>query len=210
VNARPYPAIVSLMASGRLQRDVEIVFVCTGNRARSPLAEALLRERTSGLPARVASRGTSDVGRAPVLEGMASAAARLGIDLSRHRATPIAPMELRDTDLVIGFEPFHVAAAVVDGGAARERTFTLPDLVELVSPLGPDASADLRERFASVVTGASNRRGSTHWSAGSIADPLGASSRVFDETAMTISSLVTQLADALFVGVEVVSSEATA
>jgi protein-tyrosine-phosphatase len=210
VNARPYPAIVSLMASGRLQRDVEIVFVCTGNRARSPLAEALLRERTSGLPVRVASRGTSDVGRAHVLEGMASAAARLGIDLSRHQATPIAPMELRDTDLVIGFEPFHVAAAVVDGGAARERTFTLPDLVELVSPLGPDASADLRERFASVVTSASNRRGSTHWSAGSIADPLGASSRVFDETAMTISSLVTQLADALFAGVDVVSSEATA
>jgi protein-tyrosine-phosphatase len=198
------------MASGGRRRDVEIVFVCTGNRARSPLAEALLRERISDLPVRVASRGTSDVGQAPVLAEMANAAGRFGIDLSRHRATPLAPMELRDTDLVIGFEPFHVAAAVVDGGAARERTFTLPDIVALVSPLGQDASADLRERFASVVTGASNRRGSSHWSAGSIADPLGASSRVVDETAMTISSLVTQLADALFVGVEVVGSESTA
>jgi protein-tyrosine phosphatase len=198
------------MDSGAGGRGVEIVFVCTGNRARSPLAEALLRERVADLPVRVASRGTSNVGPAPVLTDMASAAARLGVDLSAHRATPLAPMELRDADLVVGFEPFHVAAAVVDGGAARERTFTLPELVDLALPPGPNAPADVRDLVALVVGDAQSRRGASHWSAGSVPDPLGSPPPVFEETATRIAHLVTRLADVLFAPVHAVGSETTA
>jgi low molecular weight protein-tyrosine phosphatase len=202
----PRRGIVISMDSGAGGRGVEIVFVCTGNRARSPLAEALLRGRVSDQPVRVGSRGTGDVGTVPVLREMASAAARLGVDLTAHRATPLAPMELRDTDLVVGFEPFHVAAAVVDGGAPRKRVFTLPELVELLSPLD-NPPADLRERLALHVADADSRRASTHWSAASVPDPLGAPQRVFDETATSIAGLVTRLADVLFTHVAALRGE---
>ena len=39
------------------EREFEVVFVCTGNRFRSPLAESLLRAATEGLPVRVRSLG---------------------------------------------------------------------------------------------------------------------------------------------------------
>ena len=38
----------------------EVVFICTGNRFRSVLAEHRLRQATSGLPVRVSSFGTLD------------------------------------------------------------------------------------------------------------------------------------------------------
>jgi hypothetical protein len=38
----------------------EVVFVCTGNRFRSPLAAALFGRATAGLPVSVSSRGTLD------------------------------------------------------------------------------------------------------------------------------------------------------
>ena len=42
--------------------ELQVVFVCTGNRFRSPLAAALFREATSGLPVDVRSMGTSVTG----------------------------------------------------------------------------------------------------------------------------------------------------
>jgi phage gpG-like protein len=62
-----------------------IVFVCTGNRARSALAAALLRRRAEHLPVLVESRGTSNVGAAPVLPEMLRAGAALELDLSDMR-----------------------------------------------------------------------------------------------------------------------------
>ena len=68
----------------------------------------------------VESRGTSDVGAAPVLPEMLSAGAAFQLDLSKHRAVALGRGEFGDADLVLGFEQYHVAAAVVDGGADRE------------------------------------------------------------------------------------------
>jgi protein-tyrosine-phosphatase len=178
--------------------NVEIVFVCTGNRARSPLAEFLLRRRADGLPVRIVSRGTSELGPVSALTEMARAANDLGVDLSGHRATAIGPESLRDADLVIGFEPFHVAAAVVDGGAARERTFTLPELVELASVLDAEGAAGLEERVRGVVVGANGRRTGSVPSQASITDPLGGSAAVFRDTARHIEGLVARLGDVLF------------
>lgn len=177
---------------------VEIVFVCTGNRARSPLAEVLLRRRADGLPVRIGSRGTSELGPVSALTEMARAASDLGVDLSEHRAAAIGPESLRDADLVIGFEPFHVAAAVVDGGAARERTFTLPELVELASVHDAEGAEDLEQRVRGVVLGAHGRRAGSVPSRAAIADPLGASTAVFGDTARQIEHLVARLADVLF------------
>ena len=56
----------------------------------------------------------------------------------------LEPGSLRDSDAVVGFEPVHVAAAVLEGGAPTERAFLLRELVELLEQ--EDAPAERRAR----------------------------------------------------------------
>ena len=175
-----------------------VVFICTGNRARSALAEASLRAKTDRDVVRVESYGTLQIGSEPALPEMIAAAAAFGLDLNGHRARSLDRVRLDDADLVIGFESFHIAAAVVDAGARRERSFLLRELVELFNGLPRiDGASDLA-RARAVVAHADELRGGKRGSALSLADPYGGSKRVFEETAATIDSLTSVVARRLF------------
>jgi protein-tyrosine phosphatase len=173
----------------------EIVFVCTGNRARSALAEALLRRRLPADGFSVRSVGTLDLGDdVPALAEAIEAAALLGEDLGRHRARTLRHADLQDADLVIGFEPAHVSAAVVDGGAARERTFSIIELADLLDETS--SSAGSPSPGDAVARAAARRRG-TFLTAPALADPLGSSQEVFNRTATEIDGLVARIARSL-------------
>jgi protein-tyrosine-phosphatase len=172
-----------------------VVFVCTGNRARSPLAEALLRRRIGSSDVSVDSCGTLDLGPLPALPEAVDAAARLGVDLRGHRARALRP-GLEDRSLVLGFEPAHVAAAVIDGGAQPERTFTVVEFAELLT--GASGMAGSPERIVGL---ANARRLTSTLSAPSIPDPLGGSRAEVRRTFERIDHLVAVIAVKLF-GVE--------
>lgn len=183
----------------------EVVFVCTGNRARSPLAEALFRHHAAGIEPVVSSVGTLDLGPVPALPLGIEAAERLGVDLTRHRARTLRDLTLASADLVVGFEPMHVSAAVVEGGAHASRTFLLGELVTLLDVSTADSDPCERARF--VVADADSRR--VRYNARPdvlIPDPLGKSAKVMRRTADQIDRLVRQLVIGLF-GVEVPSAE---
>src|SRR5439155_11029532 len=113
----------------RLLSELQVAFVCTGNRFRSPLAAALLAQKADGLPLRIVSLGTLDLGSEPALPEAVAIAEELGLDLSGHASRNLASVDLEPFDLVLGFERKHVVASVVEAGANIERTFTLPVLV---------------------------------------------------------------------------------
>jgi protein-tyrosine phosphatase len=186
--------------SGQEESDAEIVFVCTGNRARSPLAEALLRRRIAGNRVRVVSRGTMDTAAAGVLPEMMRAADGLGVDLTSHVTRPLARGELANVSLVVGFEPWHVASAVVDGKAPAEVAFTLLELLSSLERLGkPDMSRDPVAGLGDLVRRAhAHRPGGDRMRAPSIADPLGASQETFDRLAADIAAMVDSLAFLMF------------
>jgi protein-tyrosine phosphatase len=177
----------------------ELVLVCTGNRVRSPIAEGFLRHLLADLPVRVRSLGTLELGEAPPLPEALEAASRLGLDISAHRARALSGEDLGQSDLVLGFERSHLAAAVVDGGAPTERVFSMPELVELIEATEPARAMEPIERAHHTIAHAHARRyGDVSAPATELADPLGQSRDFYRDTVERVRDLSVRLAVGLF------------
>ena len=191
-------AIVSspeVTAAGTLQ----VIFVCTGNRARSPLAEALFRRRVAGEPVKCASFGILDAVARPALADAIAAGASRGLDLRSHRSRAIPPGGLRDADLVIGFEVAHIDAAIDDGGADPSRAFMLLALPDLVAEASLPESGTGVARARSVIEALDEQRASKgQRPAEAILDPFRAPPQSFAETVRVIEAMTGLLATALF------------
>lgn len=182
---------------------LRIVFVCTGNRCRSPVAEAATRSLAGTLPVETESFGLVDTrGAHPPIE-VQEAAGELGINVNAHRARLLTSKSLSSHDLVLGFEWRHVAALVVDEHIAPERAFTLPEIVELLrlsEPIDDSEVGDLSIRANLAITRAHELRSARlrdHIAQG-VPDPLGKPRRVHRRTASSIYELCVGLLDGLF------------
>ena len=177
-----------------------IAVLCTGNRFRSPIAETLLHDLTHDLRVDVSSFGTLSLGAVPALPEALEAAAAMGLDLSAHRCRHFSDTELASADLVLGFERMHVATAVVDGGAELQRTFTLPELVELLREAEPPGPRDPVKRAREAIVLAQEVRSgrARHVELSEISDPFGGAPKVYRETAARVETLCGELASRLF------------
>ena len=174
------------MDAGDQTDKFKIVFMCTGNQARSVIAEHYMRKVTSGLPVEVESVGTLDIPGAPALPEAVDAAAGLSLDLGSHRSRHFSAIDLSGADLVVGFEQNHVATAVVDGNADPQKTFKLLELVRLLGNV-PGGNRDADAARAAIAAAASARAQGDPFTPGEdLADPAGRESRFFKETAAAI------------------------
>jgi protein-tyrosine-phosphatase len=91
---------------------VNVLFVCTGNICRSPLAEALLQREVAAREmdgVRVASAGTGAWDGAPASEGAYLIGLEHDLDLSAHRARLLTRDMVRSADLVFTMSRHHRA-----------------------------------------------------------------------------------------------------
>lgn len=88
-----------------------ILFVCTGNICRSPLAEAQLEDyaQKQGLAGRldISSAGTHAWDGNPATREAREAAELNGLDLSRHRAREVKRSIMDDSDYVLAMTQRH-------------------------------------------------------------------------------------------------------
>ena len=179
-----------------------IILVCTGNRCRSPIAEACLRGYARGLPLEVGSVGLLDLGAAPPLAEVIEAGRSLGMDLTSHRARPLGAVDISQADLVLGLERRHVSVAVVEGRVPAVKAFTLVEMVGLLERVTPPESDDAVHRARLAVALANHARKSTKgFSGGSsldLPDPFGGRKSAFTDMAVRVSDLTRRLVDGLF------------
>lgn len=178
---------------------LRIVFVCLGNRCRSPMAEGFVRDFAKGLPVEVGSVGLLDAGPVGAPREVLEIMEGWGVDLSSHRARALASVDLSGADLVIGFERTHLAASVVDAGVPHERAFTLAEIVRLLEAIEPPASTDPIERARLAVARAHGYRDVAGFVANEdIADPFGGHRRRYVDVAARTRDLSRRLLAGLF------------
>jgi protein-tyrosine-phosphatase len=178
---------------------LRVVLICTGNRFRSPLAEAVLKARAP-VPLEVQSLGLYDLGPVPALAEALQAGRRFGLDLSGHRARTLLGQDLAGSDLVLGFERIHMAAAVVDAAAPRDRSFTLPELVELLEFVDVPAMEDAQARFHESIRRANDLRATRLPEAtlAEVADPWGTPAGSYAAIGAQVVGLSERLVELVF------------
>lgn len=144
------------------------------------------------------SFGTLDRPGEAALVHAISVGRSLGVDLSDHRSRPLLGGSLSEKDLVIGFEPAHISAAIATGRADAEKTFMLlelPDLLDGLEPSRVDAVADSRR----LIRRMHMMRLARSTPPPAIRDPYGESPQVMAEIARLIDTTISHLVAALFV-----------
>jgi protein-tyrosine phosphatase len=178
--------------------EFDVVVICSGNRFRSAIAEAVLRRATEGLPVRVRSFGTMDLPPGHALPEALELAPSYGLDLMSHRSRPLAGEDLADADLVIGFELMHVSTAVVGAGAQRERTFLITELISGLDEIAPHPADGVVERARAVVRQADEARQAATGIPPEIADPIGGPAAGYRRSAAEVYRLTSRVAERLF------------
>jgi protein-tyrosine-phosphatase len=89
---------------------LNIIFVCTGNICRSPMAEGFLRYKWHQMrrdDLMVSSMGIHGLNDSPATEYARAVCKKNGFDISSHRARSLVGEELMTADLILCMEPAH-------------------------------------------------------------------------------------------------------
>jgi low molecular weight protein-tyrosine phosphatase len=176
-----------------------LAFVCTGNRFRSPLAEAFVRRLTLGLPVTTASYGTLPLDDEPALPEAIEIALSCGVSLDDHRTRYLNDAEVKDVDLLLGFEPAHILQAVVDAHAPRERSFLVRDFARLLPAAGVVRPGEqVVEGARSLVAAAGQRLDERSLTMKSMRDPFGGPWKLYRQSASDIREFSMTLVERLF------------
>jgi low molecular weight protein-tyrosine phosphatase len=171
-----------------------VLFVCTGNICRSPVAEAIARRelaRYPGAALRVSSAGSHALEGSPAASRMLLAASTRGVDLQRHYARELTRRRVRAAGLILCMAEEHRPLVLAYERAAARRTFVLAAFARAASQW-----EWLAKSPAELVDLAAEHAGRT-LPGDDIEDPLGHPPDAYAACAERLDTLVTPVMTAL-------------
>ncbi|MDT8860443.1 low molecular weight protein arginine phosphatase [Alkalihalobacillus sp. MEB130] len=105
-----------------------VLFVCTGNTCRSPMAEALLRSQADEV-LQVKSAGVQAFPNSPASEGTKAVLAEKGI-VAKHEAQPVTEELLEWADVILTMTVSHKEMIRVFYPHVIDKLFTLKEYVD--------------------------------------------------------------------------------
>ncbi len=125
---------------------LRVLFVCTGNVCRSPMAEGFMRRlaHEAGLEIEVGSAGLGAMEDLAPSRNSVSAMREEGIDISHQRSRMLTPEMVEEYTHLFGLGSGHVETIQAYFPEAREKTFILREFVaegldiEVPDPIGGD------------------------------------------------------------------------
>jgi len=167
-----------------------VLFVCTGNLCRSPMA-AGLAQAALGEDGRVVFRSAGFVkaGR-PATREAVKVMAELGVDLSRHRSALVKDAIVSNPDLIICMTCQHLRSTVDLKPSLLARTFTIAELVDLCDRYGGrDENQPLGDYLEQIGSSRNLAELSRSSGKGDISDPIGKPLAAYQQCANELRKL---------------------
>ncbi len=118
-----------------------VLFLCTGNVCRSPMAEGLFRHAVKGRgDFRVLSAGLGAVDGQPPTQHSVQAMKEIGIDISHQRSRVLTAEMVRSADYIFGMTHSHVDTITLLYPQMAEKTFLMREFDETLEPYEKDIS----------------------------------------------------------------------
>lgn len=148
---------------------VRVLFVCTGNTCRSPMAQVLAMSGApspGGVRIEARSAGTHTRNGLPASEGARLAAYRHGYSLEAHESCELSEELVEWADWILAMTPSHLHRVQLLGGGGKS---------ELLGSYGADPEGSAAEADGTPP---------------SVPDPFGGDDRVYDETFLVLKAYV--------------------
>lgn len=115
---------------------MRVLFVCTGNTCRSPMAEGIFNSLSEG----AFSRGLYAEGGSATQKAIV-AMEQMNIDISKHVSTQLTTDDINESDLVLAMTNAHKMAILSVMPDAKDKVFTIGEYADggdVTDPYGGD------------------------------------------------------------------------
>ncbi len=147
--------------------EIKILFVCTGNTCRSPMAGGIfgkyLAEKSGcnvdqfgEIGYKVSSAGTMGMVGAPASAEAVVACAKKGVDIKRHKSSALTKKLIDESDFIFAMTRSHKNAVVTVSSEAANKCLLLADKEDVADPIGQ--SQEVYDNCAELIEAAVKKR----------------------------------------------------